>query len=106
MPPPQSSEPNEIISSYEKLLAALARNEVDFAIVGGIAVILNGYPRLTLDLDIVVSEEPANIKRLLDCLGQWGEGWARELKSEDFAPVEGSVRVSEEFDLDIFTRMA
>lgn len=38
------------------------------------------------------------------CAG-WGEGWARELKPADFAPQEGSVRVMEEFDLDIFTRM-
>ena len=38
------------------------------------------------------------------CTG-WGEGCARELKAEDFAAQEGSIRVMEEFDLDIFTRM-
>jgi hypothetical protein len=48
------------------------------------------------------------LRPLLVCvpLGGWGEGWARELKMEDFAPQEGSIRVMEEFDLDIFTRMA
>ena len=35
----------------------------------------------------------------------WGEGWARELKPEEFVPQEGSIRVMEDFDLDIFTRM-
>ena len=34
-----------------------------------------------------------------------GEGWARELKPEDFGFNEGCVRVTEDFDLDIFTRM-
>lgn len=34
-----SSEPRENISQFEKLLAALAAAEVDFAVVGGIAVI-------------------------------------------------------------------
>ncbi len=32
-------------------------------------------------------------------------GWARELKVEDFAPQGGFIRVMEEFDVDIFTRM-
>jgi hypothetical protein len=45
------------------------------------------------------------VRRLLDCLSQWGEGWARELRPDDFIPQEGSIRVMEEFDLDIFTRM-
>jgi hypothetical protein len=86
-------------------LAALATDRVDFAVVGGLAVIFNGYPRLTLDVDILVNDAPENLRRLLDCLAGWGEGWARELKPEDFVFQEGAIRVIEEFDLDIFTRM-
>ena len=56
-------------------------------------------------MDILISERPDNVRRLLDSLSHWGEGWARELKVEEFAPQEGSIRVMEEFDLDIFTRM-
>ena len=100
-----SPEPRETTSRFEKLLAALVTSRVDFAVVGGLAVIFNGYPRLTLDADILVHDAPDNLRRLLDCLAGWGEGWARELKPEDFAPEEGSIRVMEEFDLDIFTRM-
>jgi hypothetical protein len=100
-----SPEPREITSRFEKLLADLVTNRVDFAVVGGLAVIFNGYPRLTLDADILVDDRPDNLRRLLDCLANWGEGWARELKPEDFAAQEGSIRVMEEFDLDIFTRM-
>jgi hypothetical protein len=101
-----SPEPRETTSRFEKLLAALVSSRVDFAVVGGLAVIFNGYPRLTLDADILVHDAPDNLRRLLDCLAGWGEGWARELTPEDFPPQEGSVRVMEEFDLDIFTRMA
>ena len=32
-------------------------------------------------------------------------GWARELRPEEFAPQEGAIRISEDFDLDVFTRM-
>jgi hypothetical protein len=105
MPQEPAPEPNPTISQYEKLLAELARQGVDFAVVGGLAVILNGYPRVTVDADILVHDEPGNIRQLLDCLVKWGEGWARELKVEDFAPQEGAIRVMEDFDLDIFTRM-
>jgi hypothetical protein len=100
-----SPKPGEITSRFEKLLVALAADRVDFAVVGGLAVIFNGYPRLTLDVDILVHDAPENLRKLLDCLAGWGEGWARELKPEDFVFQEGSIRVMEEFDLDIFTRM-
>jgi hypothetical protein len=86
-------------------LAALAADQVDYAVVGGLAVIFNGYPRLTLDADILVADTPENLRRLLACLAKWGEGWARELKPEDFSGLVGAVRVVEDFELDIFTRM-
>jgi hypothetical protein len=100
-----SNEPNRTPSEFEKLLAGLARSGVDFAVVGGLAVILNGYPRVTVDADILAHNSPENLRKLLDCLKNWGEGWARELKVEDFALEEGAVRVMEDFDLDIFVKM-
>jgi hypothetical protein len=105
MSPEHSPDGKETITRFGRLLAELAQSSVDFAVVGGLAVILNGYDRLTLDVDILVNDSAENIKRMLDCLSRWGEGWARELKVEDFVPQEGSIRVMEEFDLDIFTRM-
>jgi len=101
---PQYS-PKETISRFEKLLAELAAQGVDFAVVGGLAVILNGYPRATIDVDILVNEKADNIRNLLDSLKGWGEGFARDLKPEDFRAEEGAIRIVEEFPLDIFTRM-
>ena|ERR1035441_315440 len=100
-----SPKPRENISRFEKLLATLVADGVDFAVVGGLAVIFNGYPRLTLDADILVHHSAENLRKLLDCLAGWGEGWARELKPEDFVSEPGAIRVMEEFDLDIFTQM-
>jgi hypothetical protein len=97
--------PPENFFQFEKLLADLVRSGVDFAVVGGIAISFNGYVRATDDADIIVTAMPDNIRCLLKCLEGWGEGWARELKVEEFVPQEGSIRVMEEFDLDIFTRM-
>ena len=100
-----SPEPKRTVSQFEKLLADLARGGVDFAVVGGLAVILNGYPRLTVDAGILVHDAPDNLRKLLQRLERWGEGWARELKVEDFVAQEGSIRVMEDFDLDLFVRM-
>ena len=95
----------ENFSQFEKLLVDLARSGIDFAVVGGVAVSLNGFVRATDDLDILVNDALENIEQLLAALAQWGEGWARELKVEDFVPQEGSIRIMDAFDLYIFTRM-
>jgi hypothetical protein len=100
-----SNEPSRTPSQFEKLLAGLARAGVDFAVVDGLAVILNGYPRSTVDADILVQNSPANLRKLLDFLKTWGEGAARELTVEDFNIDQGSIRISEEFDLDVFVIM-
>ena len=105
MPQDHTPEPTETTSQFEKLLAKLARSGVDFAVAGGLAVVLNGYGRVTEDADILVSDAPENLQRLIDVLTQWGDGAARELTPTDFPAQEGSVRVTEDFPLDIFTRM-
>jgi hypothetical protein len=100
-----SNDPSRTPSQFEKLLAGLARNGVDFAVVGGLAVILNGYPRLTLDADILVQNSRENLRKLLDYLKTWGDGAAQELTVEEFNIDQGAIRISEEFDLDVFVIM-
>ncbi|HEY5345312.1 MAG TPA: DUF6036 family nucleotidyltransferase [Verrucomicrobiae bacterium] len=100
-----SQEPNRTPSEFEKLLAGLARQKIDFAVVGGLAVILNGYPRLTLDADILVHGSPENLGKLLEILKKWGDGYAGELSLADFTAGDGAVRVTEFFDLDIFVHL-
>jgi len=46
-------------------LRSLAEAEIQFILVGGLAAVLNGVPLQTYDVDLVYSQEPANIDRLL-----------------------------------------
>jgi hypothetical protein len=46
------------------LLRRLSEAEVDFVVIGGIAVVLHGSARLTRDLDIVFSPDEANLAAL------------------------------------------
>ncbi len=48
------------------LLGVLVAHGVDFVIVGGLAAVLHGSSRITQDLDVTYSTEPAN----LEVLGQ------------------------------------
>jgi hypothetical protein len=95
--------------SFEKLLALLAKAQIDFIVVGGIAVSIQGYVRLTEDVDILIEDSPENIKRLLKRLAKYGEGFAQELSADDFTDEEGAIRIVEETEqcqIDIFTTMS
>ena len=93
------------MSAFERLLADLVRADVEFILVGGLAVALAGHVRATEDVDVLVRAERENVGRLLDGLRGFGEGAAAELSVDDFALEEGAIRVVEDFPLDLFTQM-
>ena len=53
---------------YLELLRALARGNVDYIVVGGVAAVLEGAPITTLDLDILYDRRPENLEHLLAVL--------------------------------------
>lgn len=91
--------------SYVNLLVDLAKQRVEFMAVGGLAVDLSGFSRMTADVDILVEDSPKNSPQLLQVLSQFGSGSATEPTIEDFTRKEGCIRVNEQFPLDIFTLM-
>src|ERR671930_189845 len=50
------------------ITATLAAHEVDYVLIGGVAVQAHGYIRATNDLDIVAAPELANLSRLGEAL--------------------------------------
>lgn len=94
------------MSRFGELLEKLARAEVRYVLVGGGAVLLHGYARVTADLDILIEASEENARRLLMALQTWGEGAGAELSVEELAtPQRGALRVIEDFSLDVFTVM-
>lgn len=93
------------MKTFAELLADLSRNGVKYILVGGLAVDLCGYARITHDVDIIVDYSKENIELLLSRLLYFGEGSARELAYKDFDLEEGCIRVVEDFPLDLFTVM-
>ena len=57
----------------QELLRLLQRHRVRYLIVGGEAVILHGYPRLTGDIDLFFDATVINVRRLFRALSEfWG----------------------------------
>lgn len=50
------------------ILRVFGAHEVDFVVIGGVAVQAYGHPRTTRDLDLVVDTAPANAQRVADAL--------------------------------------
>jgi hypothetical protein len=55
-----------------RVLQALAAGGVRYIVVGGVAVVLHGHLRATLDLDLVLDLEPGNTARALAILDDLG----------------------------------
>ncbi len=67
---------------FEEALLLLRDGGVRFIVVGGTAVILHGVPRTTADLDLVVDEDPENLRRFVSAMTRLGY--------QPRAPVEAS----------------
>jgi len=52
--------------SMYKLLATLSDAGVDYVLIGGLAVTLHGYQRVTMDVDVVLSMDDANLAKFVN----------------------------------------
>ena len=95
------------MTTFASVLAALARADAEFLVVGGLAVARAGFARYTEDIDVLVEGGAANVQCLIDTLSTIGGGAAAELVPGDFPLEEGAVRVVEEdVVIDLFTQMS
>lgn len=63
---PSNRPPNE--SDILALAQALAAAKVEYAVIGGAAMALHGFPRMTKDIDLLLPVNPGNNARLLQAL--------------------------------------
>ncbi|MBI3073364.1 MAG: nucleotidyl transferase AbiEii/AbiGii toxin family protein [Deltaproteobacteria bacterium] len=71
--------------AYANVFDALAKANVRYIVVGGVAVVLHGHLRYTADLDLVVSLEPKNTEAALQALHGLGYEPRVPVKLEEFA---------------------
>lgn len=51
------------MDDFARVLTALTDGDVEFVVVGGIAVVAHGYVRATRDIDAVLEPSPENLER-------------------------------------------
>jgi predicted nucleotidyltransferase len=73
---------------YERVLTALSNAGVRFVVVGGVAVVLHGYLRMTQDVDLVLDLERQNVLNALDVLTGLGLRPLVPVDVHDFADPE------------------
>jgi predicted nucleotidyltransferase len=90
------------LQDVEAILRALNDAEVRYLIVGGLAVIAHGYPRLTVDVDLVVNLERGNVLRAMNTLEQIGYRPLLPVATTDFANEETRKAWQEEQHMIVF----
>ena len=53
--------------SMFNLIKSLSDADIDFVLVGGLAVALHGYQRVTMDVDVVLAMQEDNLRRFIAC---------------------------------------
>jgi len=92
-------------ATYQDVLriAELLEEEgVEYALIGGYALALQGIVRLTEDVDILVEPTRENARRWVAALSKLPDGAAKELLGDDTLHEEPyAIRVNDEFTVDV-----
>jgi len=92
-------------ATYEDLLHVvelLEREGVEYAVIGGYALALQGIVRLTEDIDVLVEPTPENARRWVRALAQLPDGAAKELEGDEKLHEEPyAIRINDEFTVDV-----
>lgn len=57
---------------YEEILCALAEDQVDFIVGGGVACVLHGVERVTMDVDVAVQMQVDNFEKFIRVMEKLG----------------------------------
>lgn len=88
---------------YGDVLAALNARGVPYVVVGGIAVVLHGHARLTVDLDLVVDLAADPAGKAIEILTSLGFRPRLPVKAEDFADPRTRTEWVERRNLTVFS---
>jgi hypothetical protein len=88
---------------YFDILEGFFRNKIKYLIVGGVAINLYGVPRMTQDLDIIISMEPDNIRQMNQTLHKLGYVPRLPVEADDLADPQKVKSWIEERNLTAFS---
>ena len=92
-----------MLARLPDVFRSLNDRDVRYVVIGGVAAIVHGVPRTTLDLDLLIAADSDNARRLLDGLGSAGLGTATLTTPEDVLAHEITV-FNDVLRIDVQTR--
>ena len=85
-----------------RIVELLEDEHVEYALIGGYALALQGIVRLTEDVDILVEPTIENARRWVRALSKLPDGAAKELAGDDTVHEEAyAIRINDEFTVDV-----
>ncbi|CAN5812269.1 hypothetical protein BH11MYX4_BH11MYX4_37430 [soil metagenome] len=85
-----------------RIAQLLEEEHVEYALIGGYALALQGIVRLTEDVDILVEPTVENARRWVRALSKLPDGAAKELAGDDTLHAElYAIRINDEFTVDV-----
>ena len=90
-------------SDLERIFAALGASGARYLVVGGVAVVLHGYPRFTADLDLALALDTANVEAALSALESLGYRPRAPLPLRSFADARQREEWRRTKDLTVFS---
>lgn len=88
---------------YEDIFRELNRNGVKYVVAGGVAVVLHGVIRLTLDLDLYVDLHEDNLIKFITSMGLLGYKPKVPVKAADFIKQENREAWKKEKNMKVFS---
>lgn len=65
-----------MLNQYRDVFRCLKKHDVRYVVIGGVAAVLHGVPRVTFDLDLLIEATEDNASQLLNALSEAGLGTA------------------------------
>jgi hypothetical protein len=59
-----------LLDELSQLISALNENEIEYAVCGGLALTIHGFPRATFDIDILIKAE--SLEKAYDVAAKYG----------------------------------
>jgi hypothetical protein len=92
-------------ATYEdvrRIAELLDAEHVEYALIGGYALALQGIVRLTEDVDVLVEPTVENARRWVAALSKLPDGAAKELAGDDTLHEDRyAIRINDEFTVDV-----
>ena len=88
---------------YKDIFAKLQEKNLEYLVVGGIAVNLHGYSRVTNDLDLLVLMDEKNIRKIVEAIKELGYKPRMPIDINDFISSENRTDWIENKNMKVFS---